>query len=162
MKKRMLLLLSAILSGLVSFAQGNYSEILSEFQKNRVSFNYQYVIPGLEDIVVEGSAVIQKGCFRMEGAGLLILCDGTTVWTLDKESKEAYVEDAGEVDYLNYVSELSWDGDNLVGSFVEPSSESIINFTLYDIEKSPVSGNLSIFAPAEDSFIGDWIITDLR
>lgn len=160
--KRAFLLLSVIFLSCSAFAQEKYSDVLSEFQKNRVSFNYQYVIPGLEDIVVEGSAVVQRNCFRMEGAGLLILCDGTTVWTLDLESKEAYVEDAGEVDYLNYISDLSWEGENLTGSFVEPSSDSIVNFTLYDIEKSPVSGDLSVFLPAEDSFIGDWIITDLR
>lgn len=162
MKKRALLFLSMIFLGFSSVAQENYSEILDEFQKNRVSFKYQYVIPGLEDIVVNGSAVIQKECFRMEGTGLLVLCDGVNVWTLDVESKEAYVEYAGGVDFLDFVTSLAWEGDNLVGSFVEPNSESIITFTLYDIEKAPVSGDLSIFMPAEDSFIGDWIITDLR
>ena len=105
---------------------------------------------------------MQRDCFRIEGAGLLILCDAQSVWTLDLEGKEAYVEAAGPMDYLNYLLDASWEGDDIIGSINEPASGSIISFRLSSISTSPISGDLSAFVPAPDVFTGDWIITDLR
>lgn len=154
-------LLSLVLS-FCAVAQNVDTSIFSQFKGNRVNLEYAYLIPGTPDIEVYGTAIVQRDCFRIEGAGLLILCDAQSVWTLDLEGKEAYVEAAGPMDYLNYLLDASWEGDDIIGSINEPASGSIISFRLSSISMSPISGDLSAFVPAPDVFTGDWIITDLR
>lgn len=137
--------------------------LMQKFQSQRTLLNYEYTVSGPTEITIQGTAVIQNDCFRMEGAGLLIMCDGASVWTLDLDGKEAYVEKAGPMDYLQYLRELAYVDDHLEGTFVEPASGSIIPFVLRDLQFLPVSGDLSPFSPAEEVFAtGDWIITDLR
>lgn len=162
MKKTILLCIAMFMGIFAASAQNSIDEVLGVLQHYRVSFDYEYVITGLQEITVQGSGVVQKGCFRIEGAGLQVLCDSESVWTLDMEAKEAYVEAAGPLDYAQYITDIAWQDNNLVGSFAEPSSGSIINFTLFNIKQSPISGDCSAFVPAADTFDGDWVITDLR
>lgn len=163
MKKAVLLVLSALCL-VQSYAQNASESLLKELLKYRLSLDYEYVISGVTEITVQGNALIQKDCFRMEGAGLLVLCDGKAIWTIDLDGKEAYVENAGPMDYKKYLLDLAWEEDKLVGSIGVPTTGDIINFTLFNIEKSPESGDLSLFSPPQDFFNdgSDWIITDLR
>ncbi len=158
------LLVALMLIGTLLCAQDLKQSLLDDIQKYRLSFNYEYVITGIQDVSVSGKAVVQKNCFRIEGAGLLILCDAENVWTLDLEGKEAYVESAGPMDYVDYISDIQWEGNDLRGTATEPTSGAIIDFRLYDIAKGPTSGDLSLFTPSSELFedSSDWIITDLR
>ncbi len=158
------LFVTLILMGTLLCAQDLKKSLSDDIQKYRLSFNYEYVITGIQDVSVSGTAVVQKDCFRIEGAGLLILCDAENVWTLDLEGKEAYVESAGPMDYADYISDIQWEGNDLVGTANEPTSGAIIDFRLYNIVKSPSSGDLSLFTPSSELFedSSDWIITDLR
>ncbi len=164
MKKFFLALSLALMATFAAYADTAVEAILTELNKYRLDFTYEYTITGVQDITVEGRALIQNGCFRIEGAGLLILCDSQNTWTLDLEGKEAYVESSGPMDYAQYLLSLEWEGDQLKGTCTEPSSGAIIPFRIYDIKKSPASGDLSDFAPSTDLFNdgSDWIITDLR
>ena len=165
MKRLLTTTLSALIACICVSAQvgEEFAPLLQKFQSQRTLLNYEYIISGPADITVQGTAVIQKNCFRMEGAGLLIMCDGDSVWTLDLEGKEAYVEKAGPMDYLQYIRELAYVDDHLEGTIVEPASGTIIPFALHDLQFLPVSGDLSPFSPSEEVFAsGDWIITDLR
>lgn len=164
MKKLILSLTLVLLYSVSSYADSAVEAILSDLEKYRLEFTYQYTVTGLQDITVEGKATVQKGCFRMEGAGLLILCDSQSVWTLDLEGKEAYVESSGPFDYANFLLSLQWEGEDLTGTFAEPSSGAIVPFKVYDIKKNPASGDLSMFSLPQDFFNdgADWIITDLR
>ena len=61
------------------------------------------------------------------------------------------------------IYEIQYVDDRLEGTFVEPSSGTIMPFSLRDLQFLPISGDLSPFTPSEDTFAsGDWIITDLR
>lgn len=165
MRRLLTTTLGALVACICAYAQVSeeLAPLLQKFQSQRTLLNYEYIISGPSDITVQGTAIIQKDCFRMEGAGLLIMCDGASVWTLDLDGKEAYVEKAGPMDYLQYLRELAYVDDHLEGTFVEPASGTIIPFTLRDLQFLPVSGDLSPFSPAEEVFAtGDWIITDLR
>ena len=157
--------LGVLLAALCTFAQTGeeFDSLLQKLQNHRTVLNYEYSVPGPVDVTVQGSAILQKDCFRMEGAGLLIMCDGESIWTLDLDGKEAYVEKAGPMDYLQYLREIQYVDDRLEGTFVEPSSGTIMPFSLRDLQFLPISGDLSPFTPSEDTFAsGDWIITDLR
>lgn len=164
MKKLFLTLSLAVMATFVLRADSAVEAILADLARYRLSFTYEYTVTGVQDITVEGRATVQKDCFRMEGAGLLILCDAQSTWTLDLDGKEAYVESSGPMDYAQYLLSLEWEGDALRGTFAEPSSGAIIPFRVYDIKKSPASGDLSEFTLPQDFFDdgSDWIITDLR
>ena len=157
--------LGVLLAALCTFAQTGeaFDSLLQKLQNHRTVLNYEYSVPGPVDVTVQGSAILQKDCFRMEGAGLLIMCDGESIWTLDLDGKEAYVEKAGPMDYIQYLREIQYVDDRVEGTFVEPSSGTIMPFALRDLQFLPISGDLSPFTPSEDTFAsGDWIITDLR
>ncbi|MCR4909788.1 MAG: hypothetical protein K5909_00700 [Bacteroidales bacterium] len=163
MKRYLLTAVAAFLS-LVCFAQTKQLEaFLAQAKGHRVTANYEYVIAGMPDITVEGSAIIQDNCFRMDGAGILILCDAVNIWTLDLDGKEAYIEAAGPMDYMKYLSELTLEDNGwLSGLYNEPISGNLIPFTIKDIQFLPPSGDMSAFSPDENLFSGEWIITDLR
>ncbi|MBP5488020.1 MAG: hypothetical protein J6X77_00450 [Bacteroidales bacterium] len=162
--KRLILIAAAALFSLALPAQDKQVEaFLAQAQGHRVTVDYEYVISGMPDIMVEGSAVIQDNCFRMEGAGLLILCDAVNIWTLDLDGKEAYIEAAGKMDYMDYMSELTLEDNGwLSGLYAEPISGNLIPFTIKNIQFLPPSGDMSVFSPDENTFNGDWVITDLR
>ena len=162
--KRFFLTAVAALATLVCFAQNKQLDsFLAKAKGHRVTANYEYVVAGLPDAVVEGSAVIQDNCFRMDGAGILILCDAVNIWTLDLDGKEAYIEKAGPMDYMKYMSELTLEDNGwLSGLYNEPISGNLIPFTIKDIQFLPPSGDMSVFSLDEDLFSGEWIITDLR
>ena len=42
-----------------------------------------------------GTLVFQGNAFSLNGNGLRIICNGSTRWTLDEESKECYIETVG-------------------------------------------------------------------
>ena len=163
--RRLITILAASFVCLFANGQDLKQSLLDEFKGVRTTLSYEYVITGVQDITVEGKAVVQNECFRIEGAGLLILCDSQNVWTLDMEGKEAYVESAGPMNYTDYLLALERNEDgSLEGSAAEPNSDTIINFRLFDMVKTPASGDLSDFVPPASVFNdgSDWIITDLR
>ena len=164
MKRFILTALGIFALCLCAFAQkGQIDDLLEKARRHRLTLDYEYVIQGMPDITVDGSAVVQGDCFRMEGAGIMILCDAVNIWTLDLDGKEAYVEAAGKMDYLDFVSDLELEDNGwLSGLYNEPLSGSMIPFTVKNIKFLPPSGDMSAFSPAEDTFSGDWIITDLR
>ena len=164
MKRLFLTAIGLITLCFCAFAQkGQIDDLLAKAKRHRLSVDYEYVIAGIPDITVEGSALVQGDCFRMEGPGILILCDALNIWTLDLDGKEAYVESAGKMDYLNYVSELTVEDNGWIsGIYTEPLSGNMIPFTIKNIKYLHPSGDLSAFSPAEDTFTGDWVITDLR
>ena len=163
--KRIILTVVLTLLGAVTLPaqQKQHDAFLAQAQGHRVTVDYEYVIAGMPDIVVEGSAVLQDNCFRMEGAGLMILCDAVNIWTLDLDSKEAYIEHAGKMDYMDYISELTLEDNGwLSGLYNEPISGNLIPFTIKNIQFLPPSGDMTVFSPDENTFTGDWVITDLR
>ena len=163
MKRIVLSIYLALLCVALPAQQKQLDAFLAQAKGHRVTVDYEYVIAGMPDITVEGSAILQDNCFRMEGAGLLILCDAVNIWTLDLEGKEAYIEAAGKMDYMDYLSELTLEDNGwLSGLYNEPISGNLIPFTIKNIQFLPPSGDMSAFSPAEDTFTGDWVITDLR
>ena len=163
MKRIVLSICLALLCVALPAQQKQLDAFLAQAKGHRVTVDYEYVIAGMPDITVEGSAILQDNCFRMEGAGLLILCDAVNIWTLDLEGKEAYIEAAGKMDYMDYLSELTLEDNGwLSGLYNEPISGNLIPVTIKNLQFLPPSGDMSAFSPAEDTFTGDWVITDLR
>ncbi|MGM9763438.1 MAG: outer membrane lipoprotein carrier protein LolA [Candidatus Cryptobacteroides sp.] len=93
--RRIILLL--VLSGLQClelFARDTeaFDSLYARMSSSCVSMNYSFVYQDRTKVVGEGSLVSQGAAFRMQGNGLEVYCDGSTVWTLDKESREVVVD----------------------------------------------------------------------
>ena len=163
MKRILVTVIFCLLGSALLAQQKQLDAFLAQAQGHRVTVDYEYVIAGMPDILVEGSAVLQDNCFRMEGAGLMILCDAVNIWTLDLDGKEAYIEKAGKMDYMDDLSERTLEDNGwLSGLYSEPLSGNLIPFTIKNIQFLPPSGDMSVFSPDENTFTGDWVITDLR
>lgn len=164
MKKLITAISVLILSATALNAQSQQiSELKEKLSRNMVELVYEYTIAGLEENVITGTAAIQDNCFKIEGAGLKILCDGESIWTLDFEGQEAYVEKAAPLDFTGLLEDAEFTEDGRIsGTWSEPSSGAIINITLSEIKYKNKSGNTDMFRPSPETFQGDWIITDLR
>ncbi|MCD8313196.1 MAG: outer membrane lipoprotein carrier protein LolA [Bacteroidales bacterium] len=69
---------------------------------SNVSFDYKYEMKS-EKLTVSGSGSIemQGGCYRIEGDGMKIWCDGSSVWTLDEAANEAVIEPSDAANGFN-------------------------------------------------------------
>lgn len=147
--ERLIICVSLLLCSLSqASAQDSYAlaeQILSRLEDNRVSLNYSCTIDtGSVPFEISGKLVAQGNCYRAEGNGLVIICNGPVRWTIDPEAREAYIEDA------DGIREVLLYRDNLV------------KLELKDVQYLPLSetdGEFSFDCSALDP---DWVVTDLR
>lgn len=102
--RRLSILLIILLSTLAK-AQTTGTSIegfASRMAGNTASFNYSFEVKGDVPLTGKGAVKISGAAYHMTGNGLEIWCDGTTRWTVDASSKEAYIESVGDegADYL--------------------------------------------------------------
>lgn len=137
--------------------------ITEKLSRHLVEFVYEYAIVGLEDEVVTGTAAIQDNCFKMEMGYLKVFCDGESIWTLDFNEQEAYIEKAYPLDLPTILELAQFNEDGTIDiTWTDFESNNSANITLSEIKYKNKSGNMELFRPSPDSFEGDWIITDLR
>ena len=137
---------------------------------NRVSFNYNLGVKGKAPVVMSGKAVIDGDCYSVQGNGVEMYCDGTTKWTVDKESKEVYVESsegtrdflANPAEWLDKVSDLKVSGNSASGNYYDSFQEVELTFRFTSIKSAPFSGSTEGFVFDTSSLGSDWVVTDLR
>ena len=110
----------------------------------RVSLGYSCTVDGYAPVELNGSLLLQGNCYRAEGNGVEIYCDGSTRWTVDRDEKEVYIE--------------SSDGIREVVQY----KESLKTLVLSDLKYFPGSEDLSPFTFDTASLDSSWVITDLR
>ena len=65
-----------------------------------VSFDYSFTVNGSMPVKGSGRACVQGDSFRVEADGLLICCDGVSMWSADLASKELVIDNVlGEKDF---------------------------------------------------------------
>ena len=115
---------------------------LSEGQ--RVSLSYSCTVDGYAPVELSGSLLLQGNCYRAEGNGVEIYCDGSTRWTVDRSEKEVYIE--------------SSDGIREVMQY----KDSLKTLTLSELKYLPGSEDLSPFSFDTTLLDSSWLVTDLR
>lgn len=120
-------------------------QILSRLDSCMVSLSYTCTVDsGSVPIEIEGKLTAQQDCYRAEGNGLVIICDGPTRWTVDPQAKEVYIEDAGGIrEVLLY-------------------SDRLVRLEISDVDYMPLSADTSMFSLDCSSLGDEWVITDLR
>ena len=139
-----LTLIAALLSWTAGAQQKQLSEIAAHLETNRISLQYACTYTEEVPVQLSGTLLIQETCYRAEGNGMVIICDGRSRWTVDPESKEVYIEPAEGLEELiamrNSLTELQISG----------------------IRYQPLSEDLSPFHFDTAALGPDWVVTDLR
>lgn len=121
-------------------------EILDRRFDARISLTYNCSISTTNGtlVLLSGSLVLQGDCYHAKGNGLEIYSDGHTRWTVDRESKEVYIESStGTPEVFRY-------------------EDSVKELSLTDIRYFPANADTSEFFFNTDSLGDEWIVTDLR
>jgi len=71
-----------------------FDSFAKEASSGSVTAAYDYSVQGTYSVSGSGAIVVSGSCFRMVGGGVEVWCDGEYRWTLDRDAKEAYREDA--------------------------------------------------------------------
>ena len=130
-------------------AQVPVEAIRAALAANRLSFQFNcQIVTDLAPVNCQGEALAQGNSYRVCANGMEFYCDGTTRWTVDRESKEVYIESAAGVEeflaapekYLGALSQLDYSS----------------------LQRLPFSEDLSAFTFDTGSLDATWVVTDLR
>lgn len=123
-------------------------------------------------ITGEAAIDVQGDAYVMKTEGMTVYCDGQTIWTVDEESKEVYIEPVGTsgnmysdnvlLSLINSDSVEFFFKDNGVLSHMKarlPDSTSVSAEVLSFATDNKKS--VTFFQP-QSEFGTDWIVTDLR
>ena len=83
-----------LLPGFIADAQvrGPLASFTEKVRTSRIDFTYSYTASSLRG---SGNASVQKDSFLLTMGNFEIYCDGSQMWTVDRENREAVVETAG-------------------------------------------------------------------
>lgn len=145
----MLKKLTSFLAGLLLTAaagaqQAQISEILARLQTDRIEFRFSCVFTRDTPVQLSGTLLLQGGCYRAEGQGMQIYCDGSTRWTVDPAAKEVYVEEPEGMEELFTLR------------------DALSDIRISDLRFRPLSEDLSVFRFDTAALGPDWVVTDLR
>ena len=168
--KRFLMALLFVAASLQLAAQEDAEYLKALVSGNRLTFKYSLGVKGKAPVVMSGKAVIDGDCYSARGGQIELYCDGKTKWTVDKESKEVYVEPSeGTRDFLadpaawiDKVSDLKVVDNTASGYYHDDFQNADISFRFSSLTTSPLTGSTKGFVFDTSSLGPEWVVTDLR
>ena len=168
MKKTFILVLALALTALSLAAQDRVEQLRQRLTSGRVSFDYILTVDGKVPVKQSGNAVIDGDRYCIKGNGVEIHCDGTTLWTVDTQALEVYIENSGSVRefladpaaYLDKISGLKVGETTASGVYTDAGNS--VKFNLSSIRSSESGGDGAIFKFDTSALGEEWVITDLR
>ena len=168
--KKLSICLSAVFLCLSLAAQSDAAYVKDLLTNNRVSFDFALSSKGKAPLQMNGKAVVDGECYRFQGNGIEVYCDGTTKWTVDQETKEVYIERSGGSStfldnpavWIDNTKDLKVSKSAISGVWKDSTSESDFSFKFSSIVPSPLSGSLEGFSFDASSLGSEWVVTDLR
>src|SRR5574344_2972154 len=105
--KRVFIAMLLLLAAQCAFSQSaQIKAIMEKRNTNRVSLDYSCTFTRQAPLKLDGTLLIQGDCYLAKGNGMEIYCNGKTRWTVDPESREVYIENAGGIaELMKYKSE---------------------------------------------------------
>ncbi len=140
------------------------SGMMSAQEKESATLEFTYSIDLSEEARISGNASVtyQDTAYMMSGNGIESYCDGSTVWTLDMEAGEVYIESVTD-DLKEYMKTLAASLEGIEAdsdaSFLSPDGQ-IVKIHVISVKKSGVK-DISSFRPTMD-IDSSWVVTDLR
>lgn len=124
-----------------------------------VSFLFCISVSGADtSMQLSGSGESAGECFHLRADKLELYCDSTSLWVLDHENKELYIEHP--VEQLSSIMRLEPSSMEVSGSVREEGYE--ISYSISQIKESPAENSEGLFIPDIEALGKDWVITDLR
>lgn len=146
MKKLVLFLILLLpLRAVAQAIDPQIAAVAAHLQTERISLHYQCVLTQDTPVHLSGTLLIQGECYRAVGNGLEIYSDGISRWTVDRESKEVYIEAAAGLEELRSYR------------------DAMTSLSLTEVRYSPLSDDLSAFRFDTAALDPEqWVVTDLR
>lgn len=86
----------AFVTAFGAVAQTSLSLLSEKLSTGVAAFDYSFSVKqGNAPLVGNGKAYISGPCYRVEGNGILVVCNGTVRFTADKSAGELVIEDVG-------------------------------------------------------------------
>jgi outer membrane lipoprotein-sorting protein len=143
--KRVFIAMLLLLAAQCAFSQSaQIKAIMEKRNTNRVSLDYSCTFTRQAPLKLDGTLLIQGDCYLAKGNGMEIYCNGKTRWTVDPESREVYIENAGGI------AELMKYKDSMTGLSVS------------NVKYSPLSEDIDTFTFNTRKLDSSWVVTDLR
>lgn len=144
--KRLTSILASCFIGPLVWAQVSLDEVVSRKNDNRIKAEFSCRYTASEaSLSYKGTVLAQGICFKADINGVETYCDGKYLFILDRENKEAYIQDAtGLEDYLK----------------ANVTKVSELRFS--ELRFLDLSDDLSAFTFDTSKLGKDWVITDLR
>lgn len=168
MKRLFTLLISSFIV-LAANAQVRLEGFRTMLADSRVSASYSYDVDGTVPVGGKGTVIVQGNCWTSKGNGMRIYCDGTSIWTVDEEAKEVYIEQAMDDSvqsvvgrFIDKATEIRSSKGVITGSFTDETSGGKVRFRIADVKSTPTSSDLSAFRLRTETLGKDWVVTDLR
>lgn len=147
--KRYLLIAAIILLQVSGTGAQDLSAILSKLDSSRVSLDFSCTVDNAgTPLRLKGNALAQGNCYRVDAAGMEVRCNGSCRWTVDREAREVYIEEAEGLE--EFVSEP----ERYLGA--------VSDLRIDRVEYTAASEDLSAFCFDTEALGADWVVTDLR
>ena len=93
----------------------------------------------------KGVITAQRSCFHSDINGVEAFCDGKKLILLDRENREAYIENAAGLE-----------------EYLKANASRISSLRFSELRYSDISEDLSEFSFDLSALGADWVVTDLR
>ncbi|MCQ2177931.1 MAG: hypothetical protein MJY42_03480 [Bacteroidales bacterium] len=168
--KKLTLILLCIVSAFVAEAQHiDVNRFAEDIGSRRVSFSISFSEQN-GSVMYYGDALIQKDCYRVTVNNVSYICDGTTLWIVDRQAMEITIQDAEPLpggitnpkQLLKRTSVTKSGKDFLNGVFSVPEDRKKYDFKMTSVKVESPSADKSAFSYDSSSAGSSWIVTDLR
>ncbi len=133
---------------LVAFSQSKgkqASEILQEvtdktkaYNSIKLEFTYQMENPEANiDEITEGKALVSGDKYRLDIAGQIVMCNGTTIWTVIPDAEEVQVNDVSEGDEGFTPTKMLTTYNDDFKSKLMPKTKTLDGRNVYTLDLSP-------------------------
>lgn len=144
--KRLASILASCLIGPLVWAQVSLDEIAARRNDSRIKAEFTCKYSASEaPISYNGTVLAQGVCFKADINGVETYCDGKRLVILDKENKEAYIQDATGLE-----------------DFMKANVRKVSELQFSELRFLDLSDDLSAFTFDTSKLGKDWVVTDLR
>lgn len=143
-------------------------ELLSMLGSSKLLIHYEYTdAPGRQPS--SGTAVVQQNKYTVTEGKAVFMCNGTTKWSMFKDTREIYIENAGGDNdifgnlaaIIQNVENLQFDGTDISFALTLPGMQGKISCKAR-IDRLPLDPDAKFII--EEGVLNNptWVVTDLR
>ena len=162
--KKFFAILFACIACVSVYAQNDAETLWGELKKQgQVSMSFSLKGTDKEGVVIsseEGTAFLQKDCYRIECGDMLICCDGKSMWLYNKASEELVIDHDEALPFMKASNVRKDQQGNVNATYV--ADDITFKVKVSDIKPVATAWPASYFTIDMSSLSEDVIVTDMR